>query len=60
MPTMPVDRSARDGRTFSRSWNGPEYGAAVTRFRRRANWADRLGWIATAALLCATLWVIYW
>lgn len=57
---LPVDRSARHGRTFSRSWDAATEGSAVELYRRQANPWDVLGWIATALLLCATLWVVYW
>lgn len=56
---LPEARQARLGRTQSRVWDGAEYGAAVIRIRRRANWADRAAWIASAMLACATIWLIY-
>lgn len=56
---LPPERMARHGRTFARSWDGAEYGAALIRFRRRANRLDRLAWIASAALVLGTLWMVY-
>lgn len=56
---LPADRQMRAARTHSRMWDGAEYGTAVQRFRRRANWFDRAGWIASAALLALTAWLVW-
>jgi hypothetical protein len=56
---LPDYRNARNARTFARSWDSAEYGAAVQRFRRRARLSDVLGWVASVALILGVLWVVY-
>lgn len=58
-PHLPAQRRAITGRTQSRVWDSAEYGAAVTRFRWRATALDRACWVASAALVCATAWLVW-
>jgi len=55
MQTLPPDRQMLAARTHSRVWDRAEVGAAIVRHRRRAQLADVLCWIASIALLVATV-----
>lgn len=59
MNTLPAHRQIVSGRTFSSTF-GPDYFIAVERLKRRANWWDRIGWVASAVLLSAVFCMIRW
>ncbi len=59
MTHLPPSRQMLSGRTHSRLWDGPEYGAALTRHKRRSTLLDRFCWICSALLVLGTLAVLY-
>lgn len=53
-------RVARTHPSIAEAFRGPEYAAAVVRFRRARSRLDLACWIASAGIALATAACVYW